>query len=138
MRKSRPKKRSSAPRLGQTKPFDPRRYDAQRMTPDLLETYHPPKQRALALGRSEDNHLRHVSEYLRYQRKARPLATSYPKEGLRRALRDKTERDRLLKECERRKARREVLHATGKSGARKRYTDRKPAGPAIDCKKFRH
>lgn len=85
----------------------------------------------------EPNYLRHVSEYLARQRRDLPLATAYPKEGLRRAIRDEAERKRLLAECERRKARREVLHASGHAGSKKRYPGRAKPGQRIDCNKFR-
>lgn len=41
---------------------------------------------------------------------------------------------RLLRmECERRKARREVLHASGHAGSKQKYPNRKPAGRKIKC-----
>lgn len=97
-----------------------------------LDLLPPPKQGALLVTRS-NTPLRHVGEYLRYQRKEVPLATSYRKTPSKHYLR--TEMASLLAECQRRKARREVLHAKGHAGSKKRYSQRRPPGRTIDCKK---
>lgn len=112
------------------------RYDAVRRTPDLLDTYDPPVQRALPLGQpSRANPLRHVAEYLKYQRHSTPERTSKINKGF--TMRSGTywaeHNKRLLRECERRKARREVLHASGHAGSRKRYRVRKAPGPKGIC-----
>lgn len=91
------------------------RYSRYSKQPDLL----PKPQGALKLGRRNDNPLRHVSEYLRFVRKTKPLETSFRKDRPYHEYLDDYawyRESRRLEDCERRKARREVIHATGKAG----------------------